>query len=228
MNPLPILRDAWYFYRSHLLPIALLCLPLLALEALTRHGLSNWLWTTPSPAYDIIVGLMFSPLYGAALILYLGSRSAGAYPGTSELLGRALQLWPMYALLTGLSALLLMCGLALLVIPGVWLMVRISFAEFLLVLHGRPPLEALRESFRLTEGHFWPILLCMLCVMLPLWGVSAWAFHPDGGLDPEALGTLPLQVLIGFGQLFMTVALFRFFMLIKDPANKTEQPGQPD
>lgn len=220
MKPLPILRDAWYFYRSHLLTIALLCLPLLLLEALTRHALANWLWDEPSLAYDIVIGLMFSPLYNAALILFLGSRSAGQSPSIGQLLGRALQLWPVYALLTGLSALLLMLGLSLLVLPGVWLMVKISFAEYLLVLRGRTPLDALRESFQLTSGHFWQILLCMFCVMLPLWGISAWLFRPDQGLEPNALAALPVQALIGFAQLFLTVVLFRFYMLVETPAEK--------
>jgi hypothetical protein len=215
MNPITILRDAWHFFRSHLLALALLCMPLLALKSLTHLAMVQWLGDDSSAAYDILVGLMFSPLYGAALILYVASRSAGASPGLLDLLARALQLWPVYALLTALSAILIMCGLALFILPGVWIMLRISFAEYLLVLRGMPPLEALRESFRLTAGHAWQILACMACVVLPVWTVTAWIFHPEGGLDPTSPGTLPLQVLIGFAQLFMTVVLFRFFMLVE-------------
>lgn len=215
MKPMSILRDAWYFFRSHLFALALLCMPLLALKSLTHLALISWLGDANSAAYDILVGLMFSPLYGAALILYLGSRSVGASPGTLDLLARALQLWPVYALLTALSAILIMCGLTLLIVPGIWIMLRISFAEYLLVLRGMPPVEALRESYRLSAGHTWQILACMACVVVPIWTVTAWIFHPEGGLDPASPSTLPLQVLIGFAQLFMTVVLFRFFMLVE-------------
>lgn len=224
MKPMPILRDAWYFFRSHFLALALLCMPLLALKGLSHLALVHWLGDSASPAYDILVTLMFMPLYSGALILYLGSRTAGAYPGTMELLSRAVQIWPLYALLTSLSALLIMCGLMLLILPAVWVMVRISFAEYLLVLQGKAPVDALRESFRLTEGHFWSILGCMLCVILPIWTLTAWIFHPDHGLDPMSVSTLPLQVLIGFAQLFVTVALFRFFMLVQAAERSPEAP----
>lgn len=224
MKPMPILRDAWYFFRSHMLAIALLCMPLLALKGLSHLALAEWLGDSPSPAYDILITLMYMPLYSGALILYLGSRSAGAYPGMLDLLGRAMQLWPMYALLTSLSALLVMCGLLMLLLPAVWVMVRISFAEYLLVLQGKAPVDALRESFRLTQGHFWPILGCMLCVILPIWIVTAWVFHPEHGLDPTSISTLPLQVLFGFAQLFVTVVLFRFFMLVQAAEQTPDAP----
>jgi hypothetical protein len=226
MNPLPILRDAWYFYSRNLLSIALLCLPLLAIEAVVTYLLGQSLAKEQVMPYSLMVGLMFSPLYNAALILFLASRTTGQFPPLTQLWAAALRLWPVYALLTGLSAMLLMLGLSLLVLPGVWLMVKISFAEFLLVLRGRSPLDALRESFTLTRGHFWQILLCMFAVMIPLWGISAWLFRPEGGFNPEDISSLPWQVLIGFGQLFTTVVLFRFFMLAETPTRPSVTPGE--
>uniref|UniRef100_UPI002405AC67 YciC family protein n=1 Tax=Pseudomonas viridiflava TaxID=33069 RepID=UPI002405AC67 len=81
----------------------------------------------------------------------------------------ALAMWPRFALLTAVSTLLILLGLSLYFLPGLWLMVVLAFAEYLLVLRGMSALEAMKESLRLTRGHFWRILVCLLCVMTPLW-----------------------------------------------------------
>src|SRR3990167_7960446 len=83
-------------------------------------------------------------------------------------------------LLAGLSTLAIMLGASLFVLPGLWIMIKLAFAEYLLVLRGLSPIKALHESFELTSGYFWQILTCVLCVMLPLWLLS-WASQPAEG-----------------------------------------------
>src|SRR5690606_679839 len=107
MNAVSILRDAWYFYHRHVAHLALLCLPLLLLEALARHLLAPHLGEWQGAA-DLLAGLLFYPLYGAALILYLDTRTRGLTPGAAQLLAMALRLWPALALLTALSSLLIL------------------------------------------------------------------------------------------------------------------------
>ena len=77
MNPLTVLRDAFHFFSRHLPSIAPLCLPLIAAECLARAVVAGLVDTDHSPAYELLVGLFFYPLYSAALILYLDTRSNG-------------------------------------------------------------------------------------------------------------------------------------------------------
>ena len=76
----------------------------------------------------------------------------------------------------------------------------------------------MKESFRLTRGHFLRILICLLCVMTPLWllkgaSVAAW---PD--LQNPLLAVL-IDSAHSFLQLFTSVVLFRLFMLIAGDAD---------
>ncbi|RJG12079.1 hypothetical protein D3879_01770 [Pseudomonas cavernicola] len=219
MNPLPILRDSWYFFTRNLAAIALLCLPLIALEGLAQQAVGAWSGSEASPVYGLVVGLLFYPLYTGALILFLDARSRGLQPRTADLLAMALRLWPSFAVLAALSTLLIMLGVSLFVLPGLWVMIKLAFAEYLLVLRGLSPLAALRASFQMTTGHFLRILLCILCVMLPLWLLDWLAFSTEDQ-QPDALLSFVLDCTNGFLQLFASVVLFRLFMLVShEPAN---------
>lgn len=218
MNPLTVLRDSFYFFQRNLGAIVQLCLPLVILEAVLQQVLDRTLGPEAFTGYSMIVGLLVYPLYTAALILFLDARSRGESPRTADVLAMALTLWPRYALLTAMSTLLILLGLSLYFLPGLWLMVTLAFAEYLLVLRGMPALAAMKESLRLTRGHFLRILICLLCVMTPLWllkgaSVAAW---PD--LQNPLLAVL-IDSAHSFLQLFTSVVLFRLFMLIAGDAD---------
>ncbi len=218
MNPLTVLRDSFYFFQRNLGANVQLCLPLVILEAVLQQVLDRTLGPEAFTGYSMIVGLLVYPLYTAALILFLDARSRGESPRTADVLAMALTLWPRYALLTAMSTLLILLGLSLYFLPGIWLMVTLAFAEYLLVLRGMPALAAMKESFRLTRGHFLRILICLLCVMTPLWllkgaSVAAW---PD--LQNPLLAVL-IDSAHSFLQLFTSVVLFRLFMLIAGDAD---------
>ncbi|ROM68773.1 hypothetical protein BK653_15420 [Pseudomonas brassicacearum] len=215
MNPFDVLRDSLYFFKRHLGRIAQLCLPLVILEALLQQGLDSAIGPEGFPGYSLIVGLLVYPLYTVALILFLDARSRGESPPARDLLATALTLWPRFALLTALNTLLILVGISLYFLPGLWLMVALGFSEYLLVLRGLTPLAAMKESLRMTRGNFWRILLCILCVMGPLWllkGASVSVYPPP----QNPLLSLLIESIHSFLQLFTSVVLFRMFMLIAE------------
>lgn len=209
MNPLDALRDAWFFFRQNLLQILLLCLPFLLLEAFVSLQLEGLVGAAKVPLYEVLLGLFFYPLYSAALILFIDARSRGENPGKGALVAMSLSLWPRFVLLAGIGTLAIMLGISLFILPGLWLMVRLVFADYLLVLRGLTPLQALHESLQLTHGHFWPIFTCVMLVMVPPWLAGFWA----ADIAAEPAGRLLLDVLFGLCQLFTTVVVFRLYML---------------
>ncbi|MDF9775267.1 MULTISPECIES: YciC family protein [Pseudomonas] len=213
MNPLDVLRDSLYFFKRNLNQIVQLCLPLVMLEALLQQVVGHSTEPDSFPGISVIVGLLVYPLYTAALILFLNARSRGESPRNRDLLAMAASLWPRFALLTALNTVLILLGLSLYFLPGIYLMVTLAFGEYLLVLRGLAPLAAMKESLRMTQGHFLRILLCILCVMGPLWllkGVTL-AAYPEPQ-NPVIL--LLIDSAHSFLQLFTSVVLFRLFMLI--------------
>lgn len=219
MNPLTILQDAFYFFRRHLFAIAQLCLPLVVLEALAEQLVARSQGPSGSPVFDILVGLLFYPLYTGALIYFLDARSNGDAPNAQALWSMALRLWPKFALLAAISTLFIMLGMSLFVLPGLWIMTKLVFAEYLLVLRGLTPLAAIKQSFELSRGWFWQILACLLLVLVPLWVID-WASSEVYPADGHWAVSLLIDSLNSFLQLFTTVVLFRLFMLISDPTQR--------
>ncbi|MCU1759373.1 hypothetical protein NTD84_06515 [Pseudomonas sp. 14P_8.1_Bac3] len=223
MNPFDVLRDSLYFFKRNLGQIVQLCLPLVIFEALLQQMVDRSTDPDSFPGISVIVGLLVYPLYTAALILFLDARSRGESPRNRDLLARAAYLWPRFALLTALNTLLILLGLSLYFLPGIWLMVVLSFGEYLLVLRGMAPLTAMKASLRLTRGHFLRILVCILCVMGPLWVLKGLTLQ----LYPEPQNpviSLLLDSAHSFLQLFTSVVLFRLFMLIDDAPEQIDRP----
>ena len=218
MNPLTVLRDSLYFIQRNLGQVITLCLPLVILEAVLQYVVDDAVGPNASQGYALIVGLLVYPLYTGALIVFLDARSRGESPSNRDVLARALGLWPKFALLAAISTLLIVLGLSMFFIPGIYLTVVLAFSEYNLVLRGQPPLTAIKSSLIMSRGHFWRIFVCILAVMGPLLLLKQLSFSlvPE---DTNAVVTVALESFNSFLQLFLSVVLFRLFMLISEKSD---------
>ena len=64
-----------------------------------------------------------------------------------------------------LSAILIVLGLVAFVIPGIMIAVGLSFVPYLVVDRGLGPIKAMQESWRITNGHKWPLFLLILAMV---------------------------------------------------------------
>jgi uncharacterized membrane protein len=65
-----------------------------------------------------------------------------------------------------LVALILTAGFILLVIPGIIASLGLSFVTFLVVDRAARPIEAIKESWRITKGHKWQLFLLIVSLLL--------------------------------------------------------------
>ena len=74
--------------------------------------------------------------------------------------------WISFAFLAVIKGVLIVLGLLCFIIPGLYLAVRWSFAEILVLDQGMRPLEALRASSTMTEGTRGKLFLFMVVAFL--------------------------------------------------------------
>ncbi len=91
-------------------------------------------------------------------------------------------------LLAFIADVLLIAGFILLIIPGIYLLVRFSFAYYALMIEQRSAFDSLSRSWQLTQGHwwklFWALLVLFLAIFIPaLIVLIIFALIDPGGAD---------------------------------------------
>ena len=213
-----IIQDAAAFFTENLVQIATLCLPWLIAAAMVEYIIGA-VYATPDTMGSMFMlswffNLLVYPIYTGALIMLMAERANQKRPTNSQLLSSAIRIWQPFFIVhlmgTGLTAL----GVMLFILPGIYAMVRLSFAEFFLVLENLKPLEAIQKSFEATRPYFGLILLLMVLFITPLLltsiGLGDWLLSQGPGIGP--LVNQLVAIVTAFLMLFVDVVLFRVYM----------------
>lgn len=212
MNITTILADSYGFFIGNFRQITGLFLPMLLGVTLLEHAIMATVDTAPL-FWAVLAGLLLYPLYTGAMILLLARRTRQESPGNGELLRSALTLWRPLAAFTFIAGPVVFSGLLLLIIPGVWVAVRLAFAEIYIVVEGLMPLAAMRKSHDTTKELFWVILLAAACVYAPLIALSFLSqWMTETYENGSVLGIITDTVVLFLG-LFVNVVLFRIYLL---------------
>lgn len=72
-----------------------------------------------------------------------------------------------YILASTLFMIIVLLGLLALIIPGIYLAIRLQFYKFLVIENeNMRPIETLKESMRMTKGHFWDLLGFVIVILV--------------------------------------------------------------
>lgn len=114
-------------------------------------------------------------------------------------------LWYVLAVL--LTAVCVIVGLILFIIPGLIVAIMFAFVKLIVVDKGLGPIEAMRESARITKGYRWELFaLFLLLILLNILGLVC--------LIVGLLVTIPITML-------STVHAYRTLENIQGPAQQT-------
>ncbi len=208
-----ILNDSYLFFIHHFYQISTLCLPFLFITTLFDFFLAATYGSTPMALFaPLAFNLLIYPLYTAALIHLMSRRARQEQPKNGELVVSALQQWGPLLLLKGIMIFLIGMGFFLFVIPGIWLAVRLSFAEFYLVLFKVHPRDALQKSMSATKGRFTLILMLMLMTYVPILFLGLAIDQFVLSMTANDFLRIVISAAWALVGLFVHVVLFRTFM----------------
>lgn len=183
---------AWERLWAHFLPLMLIAIAYAAVT-LVAGGIQRILPGIVGFAVQVFVVGPIS--FGASFAVLRAAR--GQDPNLADLLVPFERSFVQAALGYLLFVVTLTVGFALLIVPGIFLAVRLAFVPFLIVDENLDAISAFRESWRRTAAYPWQIFGAMalaipiLCVGLLLLGVG---ILPAGALVNLAIATLFLDV----------------------------------
>jgi len=211
-----ILSDVFFFYKKNLASILAYIIPVsMVITSLSLFIASSFPTQDNLEYVKILVAVNFllNPIYLAGLIFLLSSLSHNKSISLSQCLGLGIYKWfslftvsVLYGVLTGL-------GLFLFIVPGIWIFIRLILAPFLVVLNEISPVDAISESFRLTEKDFWNIggTTILIFSTIILFQQSIISLLPESNLV-----TILVSVIGDILWSILTLLWFRFYDLLKN------------
>ena len=190
LRPGEILQDTLQRVGAIFVPVALLALPSAVIAVLLSNnpGLAG--------IVNILYGVLVAPILGGAMIILINRSLTGQSVDLGEAVAMAWRKAGALILTALLLFVILMPALFLLVIPGLYLAVRLFATQYAVVLEQKSPTEALSASWELTKGRwwsvFWALLAIGLVIIIPFVIVSTLlsSFLPLGALISNLLGVV--------------------------------------
>ena len=171
-SPGPIIRKGWEFTRNNIIVmLGLLLLEIVIYVILSLIGGSD----TYSVRYILIslISALVLQYYSLAFYKITLDITDGGEAGFS-VFSKVKRLFIPYFFTNVVVGIIVLAGLVIFIIPGVYLWVRLAYAPMFVITNGANPLDAIQQSWSLTSGFFWPVLgLGLLLLLLNVLGVIA-------------------------------------------------------
>jgi hypothetical protein len=116
---------------------------------------------------------------------------------------------------------------SLLIIPGLWLWVRLSFAEFYLVAFGYKPQDAIQKSLVATKPFGIMIFIILLMSYVPILAMDLIVDRIVWSLTQNLFISMLSNTFFSFLALFVLVILFRVFMESINQQPASSQSSDP-
>jgi putative effector of murein hydrolase LrgA (UPF0299 family) len=207
------LKQSYFFFRSNFSNLLSIQLPFIAVLMLVQHTVIGGIEEGANLQNDLFLltamDLLFVPIYLGATIFYMQSIVDSRPISTLQAWAWGLQNWGRLFFTFLLSALAISVGLMLLVLPGLYIAVRLGLANQVCLLERKSPIEAMKMSWAGTADLFWT-LAKGLAIIYGLLFIGELLVAPivEGNAVLGFVGSAILDFLNVFGAIF-TFRIYR-------------------
>lgn len=215
------LRQSFFFFKQNILMIAKIQLPFLFI----LNGLALWLDINATEtdnlrqqtAYISILSLTFLPIYWGATILFMQSKLNNSTLSASQAIIASLSFWRSLLFTFILTSFAVFGGLLLLVIPGIYIGVRLAFADYICVLEKQTAVNSLKQSWKVSANYFWTLLPGFAILFTGLQLIEIPIAHTLSSMtDRNLLVELPIIACVDLLGALITVFGFRIYCVMRE------------
>ncbi|MDO6469097.1 YciC family protein [Neptunomonas phycophila] len=220
MLSLTYIQQSIFFFRQHLGTIAKIQLPFL----IAINGLAQWFdiysddeQIAQQFAVLSILNLTILPLYWSATIVYMQSVLEDRPLSAFQSLVVGMSRWRTLLLTFLLTGCAVFGGLMFLIVPGIFIGVRLAFADYICVVEKKSALQSLKQSWQDTDDYFWPLLqgLAILYIAIELINYPVVSFFQSME-DRQFIVELPILAALDLLSALITVFAFRMYCVMRD------------
>lgn len=213
-----IIKESIDFYRNHFRLIFPVFFPVFFLEVLTTQTATLFLVPRYSSFFiQFLPGLLtfiFYSIYTASLIILFGSIISGNHPPPLNCIKKGITYLPFFIATELIAFVFTAAGFVLLIVPGIIIGVKLSLAQFYLILSDEMPLNAIKHSFKATDGLTSTIFSTVLMVSIPLLFLRLIFQLPlSGGNLTNPAYSMIVDLVFGCIAVIFPIIMFRFFCI---------------
>jgi hypothetical protein len=238
-----ILGGAFRLYRSYFSVFAIIALAVVVPVDVLIYGVAGeWLWTDPdwddslpvaaAAASWLAPWLVTTPLITAGHVYAVMDLGAGREPSARRSLAAAAMRLTPVAGAVALAGLGIGLGFVALIVPGIYLWVRWFLSAQAVVAEQLGPVQGLRRSSQLVEGHWWRIFAVVIVITLVGLGLAAVVAVPlEAGGYAAGSGLLVLLGQIAADAISLSFGALAGSLLFFDARVRKQRqfaPQQPD
>ncbi|MDJ0697515.1 GYF domain-containing protein [Mastigocoleus sp. MO_188.B34] len=213
LEPGRLLRDSFSYVGTVYIPMLTFFVPSLFINILLGLALlenSPGVWVLLSVIYWVCV----LPFVSGASIFYVQQNLTQQGVTIADSMQKAGEKFVQLVLAQFILLLILIAAFICLIIPGVYLSLRLSFVYYAVMIENRPATDAISRSWNLTKGFwwgiFWAFFILGLVVGLPA-GILGAVFASTNPLISQLVGGI---VGLFSGPIIATYAVFLFMSLV--------------
>lgn len=217
---LDLIKDSCKFFLKILTPINIIVIPFVLPPILIRTFSIDVLYSSDTSILvkhipDILTWIL-NPIYSGALIV-LFSREINNEEWTyNQCIIAGFFFWPNLFIAYLISGALILLGLIALIVPGLILIAKFAFSDFLIVLEGDRPIQSLKKSADLAKEYVLPMVGSFLFLFAPFIMVF---FIMQGPLSSffngNYIATIISDTLLAVIEVLFFILFFRFYCFIK-------------
>ena len=210
------LMDSWNLFTNNILGISLIVLPIIIpIEILTSiytYNLPEAETVTAEEFYPLSISLLFYPIYSVAVVVYISSVVNNNTYTLGQLYKSGLRFYISFAIMSILIGLIFFGGLLLLILPGIYFLIRYTLSEFYLVLEEAKPLDAMRKSWEISNNYiitlFLGYIVIALCLTSPALALN---YFLEEGTDIYHLVNTGENIVFSVLNTFYTIYAYRIY-----------------
>ncbi len=221
------IRQSLFFFRRHFGTIARIQLPFIIGLNLLGLLLQVNLDADSSAARNatallMLLNITLLPLYWGATLLFLQSAVDNQPLSAFQAVSVSLRYWRRLLLTYLLTGLAVTLGLMLLIVPGIYIGVRLVFADYICVLEDKKPVESLRQSWRESDAYFWLLFKGLLIIFggLLLLEMPFVYLAEASGFSPAPIKAV-LSIIFDLMGTLVTIYGFRIYSLMRQESAAT-------
>lgn len=213
-----VLTESLYFLKSNLKPISLFIFPFALFSIITA---SIGIYDPKSSAKNFLffVHIIFiSPIYLGGIFILIKKLANNEKTSFLPIIQKAMRLWVPLLLVTLISGLIIGGGLVLLIIPGIWLFLRLMLSPLYVVFENLPATQAIGEAYKDSSPHLQEFFYALL-PFLALFIISM-IIRFNVPLIGNNFSTIVEAIVAEFIFVLISIVQYRLYILfIKRPNN---------